>query len=410
VVRGALLAALAAALVAGCGVDEEPSPREPALALGLTEMNPALLAPGAVPAAFAPWRDRVAALRPRYIRILVDWEKIQPASGAPPRFDLPGDGCMRGRPPCAPNTGIRDVLGALAARRAGGEVGWEPVVVLYGTPAWAARRPAADAPGGDCGLSSRAREPDPAAYRELVRALRDEAERAGVPLRWWAPWNEPNHPAFLAPQRPRCDADSPSVAAARYARIVAAIRAELQPGERMLLGETAGYDEPRPSASTVEEFIAGLPRETVCASAIWAQHVYVAQPGAAPGVTEAGKAPLAGDADAAGSPGLLDAVLAALDRRGCPQRHRLWLTETGVGGPRPGRERPTDEASLERACRAMAGALSAWRRTPRVDVALQYSFREDPAFPVGLADASLTRLYAPYRAWALESDCSSPSG
>lgn len=409
--RGALTAALAAAAVlTGCGADDEPAPREPALAIGLTEMNPALLAPGAVPAEFAPWRDRVAALRPRYVRILIDWEKVQPDAAGPPRFDLPGDGCMRGEPPCAPNAGIRDVLRALAARRAGGEPGWEPVVVVYGTPAWAARRPVARAAGGDCGLSSRAREPDARAYRALVRALRDEAARAGVPLRWWAPWNEPNHPAFLAPQRTRCDEDSPSTAAARYARIVAAFDAERRPGERILLGEAAGYDEPRPSASSVAEFVAGLPRETVCASSVWAQHVYVAQPGDGDGDAGREGAPLAGDADAAGNPALLTAVLATLDRRGCPVRHRLWLTETGVGGPRPGRDRPTDEISLARACRAMAAALTAWRRAPRVDVALQYSFREDPAFPVGLADASLTRAYAPYRAWAGEPGCTSVSG
>ena len=75
-----------------------------------------------------------------------------------------------------------------------------------------------------------------------------------------------------------------------------------------------------------------------------------------------------------------------------------------------GRDRPTDDVSLTRACEAMATALAAWRRAPRVDVALQYSFREDPAFPVGLADASLTRLYAPYRAWAPGASCTSPSG
>lgn len=412
--RGALFAALAAAtaFAAGCGPDDDAPPQRPALETGLTEMHPALLAPGAVPAAFAPWRDRVAALRPRYVRMLVDWEKVQPDAGEPPRFDRPGDGCMRGEPPCAPNLGIRDVLRALAARRAPGEPGWEPVPVIYGTPAWAARRPVARGPGGACGVSTRAREPDPAAYRALVRALRAEAAGAGVTLRWWAPWNEPNHPAFLAPQRAACDPESPSGAAARYARIVAAFAAERRPGERVLLGETAGYDEPRPSASTVAEFIAGLPRATVCASAVWAQHVYVAQP-AAEGEGEGGDAdgaPLAGDADAAGSPALLAAVLAALDRRACPGRHRLWLTETGVGGPRPGRDRPTDDSSLARACEAMAAALAAWRRAPRVDVALQYSFREDPAFPVGLSDASLSRIYAPYRAWTPGGRCDSPSG
>jgi hypothetical protein len=403
--RGALFAAalLVAGVLAGCGGsgdDFRPGPEPPSLEIGVLEGNPHLLAPGAVPAEFAPSRDRLAELRPRYVRVLIDWEKIQPQPDAAPRFDVPSDGCMRGVPPCAPHSGVRDVLRALAARRAAGERGWEPVVVIYGTPAWAVRQPAAETPRGDeCGLSSRAREPDPAAYTALIRALRAEARADGAPLRWWAPWNEPNHPAFLAPQRARCDDASPSTSAARYARIVDALRAVQEPGERILLGDTAGYDAPRPSASSVTEFIDGLPRRTVCSSAVWAQHVYVAQPGGPDGAAEQGGAPLAGDADAAGSPALLRAVRAALDRHSCPNRHHLWLTETGVGGPRPGRDRPTDRASLRRACRAMAAALESWRRDPRVDVAFQYSFREDPAFPVGLADAQVNRVYAPYAAW-----------
>lgn len=421
--RGALVALLLAlaATVIGCGGSDEPSPvpppTRPSLQTGLTEGNPFLLLPPGVdvPAAFAPWRDRLDALHARYVRVLVDWEKIQPSADRPPDFAVPSDGCMRGVPPCAPHLGVASVLQAIASRRARGDDA-EPIVVIYGTPAWAARTPRAQAPGdGACGLSSRAREPDAAAYGALVSALRAQAGRDNLTIRWWAPWNEPNHPAFLAPQRAACDAASPSTAAARYARIVDAFLAARAPGERILLGETAGYDEPRPSASSVREFIDALPRRTVCASSVWAQHVYVAQPGGE-GASQDG-APLAGDADAAGSPALLREVLAALDRRGCPLRHRLWLTETGAGGPKPGRDRPTDERSLRAACLAMADALERWRDDPRVDVAVQYSFREDPSFPVGLADPGLTRLYAPYGAWKAvaegkpaRSGCPSPSG
>lgn len=415
----ALLVALAATIV-GCGGSEEPPPApppRPSLQTGVTEGNPSLLVPPGrdVPAAFASWRDRLDALRPRYVRVLIDWEKIQPSAGRPPDFAVPSDGCMRGVPPCAPHLGVASVLQAIAARRARGD-DVEPIVVIYGTPAWAARQPEAEAPGdGDCGVSSRAREPDATAYGALVSALRAQAARDDLTIRWWAPWNEPNHPAFLAPQRAACDPASPSTAAARYARIVDAFLAARAPGERILLGETAGYDEPRSSASSVREFIDALPRRTVCASAVWAQHVYVAQPGGE-GASQDG-APLAGDADAAGSPALLREVLAALDRRGCPARHRLWLTETGAGGPKPGRARPTDPAALRSACLAMADALERWQRDPRVDVAVQYSFREDPSFPVGLADPGLTRLYAPYGAWRAvaegkpaRSGCDSPSG
>ena len=41
------------------------------------------------------------------------------------------------------------------------------------------------------------------------------------------PWNEPNHPYFISPQRKACDALSPSRAVAPYARLARAARAEL---------------------------------------------------------------------------------------------------------------------------------------------------------------------------------------
>jgi hypothetical protein len=60
----------------------------------------------------------------------------------------------------------------------------------------------------------------------------------------------------------------------------------------------------------------------------------------------------------------------------------------------------------------MALALERWHRDPRVDVAIQYTFREDSAFPVGLADPRLTRTYPTYdlwRAWgARESESDAP--
>ena len=47
----------------------------------------------------------------------------------------------------------------------------------------------------------------------------------------------------------------------------------------------------------------------------------------------------------------------------------------------------------------MAAQLRAWRRDPQIRAAFQYTLREDPLFPVGLADAGLTRLYPAYAAW-----------
>ena len=38
-------------------------------------------------------------------------------------------------------------------------------------------------------------------------------------------------------------------------------------------------------------------------------------------------------------------------------------------------------------------------RDPRVTAAFQYTFRDDPVFPVGLADVSLTRTWPAYTLW-----------
>src|SRR5258705_551927 len=140
-------------------------------------------------------------------------------------------------------------------------------------------------------------------------------------------------------------------------------------------GRPAAPAAASPATSTVD-FVRGLPRDVVCSSDLWAQHVYV------------------------GDPDTVPAVEAALDVRGCAARHRVWITETGVGGPHPGGPRPTDPASLRAQCRSMDGLLGRWHRDRRVQAAFQYSFREDDLFPVGLVNPPLTRVYEPYEAWA----------
>jgi hypothetical protein len=367
--------------------EQRPGPPPPrsdrrGLVTGLAEANPALLSTGQVPPEFAPWRDAVAALRPRHFRLLVDWRKIQPDAHAPPDWTAPADGCLRGLAPCAPSAGVRDLLRAVRSRQEA-DGGWEVVVVPFGVPEWAGRA------GAGCGED---RLPRVDAYRALVRSLRDLGDAERVALRWWSPWNEPNHPAFLSPQRAACAAGAKAVSPEAYAGLVRALREELGAEARIVLGELAGYERPRPRATAAAEFAADLPRDVVCAGTVWAQHAYVVAEG------DAGT-PLAADPDAAGSLDLVDDVLAALDAHGCPAEHRLWVTETGVGGPRAGARRPRDPASLRAACRAMDRALRAWARHPRVEAAFQYSFREDTAFPVGLADAALTRLYPSYEPW-----------
>lgn len=348
------------------------------LVLGITEANPHLVAPGPAPAAFAAWRDHLAALRPAYLRVVIDWARVQAAPGVAPDWAAPADGCLRGRPPCAPYAGVRDQLRAAAAARL------RVVFTFLDTPAWAAAPPAGcERPGTPPGARGPA---DVATYAALVRSLLAEARADGVPEAWWSAWNEPNYPAFLNPQRLRCTASAPTAAAAGYARLVRALRAELAEAptpQHLVLGEAAGIDAPHPRATGAAELAAALPRDVVCASGIWAQHAYVSAPG-----------PLGGDRAATPASGpLLRSVEAALDAHGCggPPAH-LWITETGI-----------EPATGAPGCRAMADALRTWSEDPRVDAAFQYTFRDDTSFRVGLAGAALTGLhpaYAAWRAWA----------
>ncbi len=339
-------------------------------------------------------RDRVAALRPDVFRLLVDWKKLQPTAAQPVDVELPLDGCMRGVAPCAPHAGLRDLLRALHERQAVSG-GWEVLVVPYGTPDWAV------VPAEGCGA---AREPRTEAYLGLVRAVREVARQEGVALRWWSPWNEPNHPTFLGPQRSECRADAEPLAPAAYARLARALRDELAGEGELVLGELAGYRSPRPTALGTVEFVSALPRDVACAGAVWGQHAYVrapATPQERAGAARAGElgAPLAGDVDAGSSATLLEDVTAALDAHGCERRHRVWITETGVGGVSTGENRPTGERAMTAQCQAIDRALRGWALDPRVDLAVQYPFRADPVFRVGLADAALSETYAPYAAW-----------
>jgi hypothetical protein len=351
----------------------------PSLAVGITEPNPAFVwAPRhAVPAPFDRWRDALTKLHPAYYRLVVDWSAAQPSRDATPTFAQYNGGCLRDEPPCAPYGGVREQLRALASRQRSGD-GWEALVVLTGTPEWAAT-----APGG-CERSNalpRARPPRPdalGAYRAFVAALLREAAADGARLRYWSPWNEPNQIGSLSPQRPSCDGRAPSVSVAPYARLARALHRALDaaPGDQQLvLGELAGLDKRRPLTTAVDEFVRQLPRDVACSAQLFSQHGYV------------------------GGPDLTGEALAALDAKGCPQRHAAWVTESGVGAPHAGEQRPTGAAAQARECRALHRRLERWYRDPRVTAAFQYTLREDDIFPTGLVTTDLARAYPELREW-----------
>ena len=324
-----------------------PPPR--GLALGLDEENASLLGTTG-PAAFAPWRQRLAALDPTFVRLDVVWSKLQPAANDAPDWNQQQSGCVRDVPPCAPYDGLRGQLHALAEQQRAHPGRFVGYVVLFGAPPWAtAPRHGCVPPNVDptgLTLSDEGR----AAYGRFVAGVLGVARQEGADLRYWSAWNEPNQPAFLSPQRDGCHVNAPAVSPDEYAALVRELRVTLDeaPGDQQLvLGETAAYDTPRPTAASTVEFVDGLPQDVVCASDIWAQHAYVGTEGIGP------VADLAGDPGKAGSAQLLTALEHALDRRGCSQREAHL--DHRDRGRRPQARRPAPD-QRGRAARPVPGA------------------------------------------------------
>jgi hypothetical protein len=398
---------LPAAVLVGCGSSRStgsstaPS-TAPALgssegrgpALGLTEDNAELLwNPGSPSrprdAAFRAARERLTAIHPRYIRLLVDWAALQPQRERPANLDGPIDGCARAVGPCAPYAGIREELAAIAtqqrAARAAGREGFEVVLDVFGAPPWAA------VPASGCELPGSEPFPRPISaagldgYRALIRALLALGSEQGVALSWWSPWNEPNNPDFLSPQRSSCALDARSRAPAVYAQLAEAMAAELAAAggtHHLLLGELAAYAGDSLHRTSVNSFVAGLPDRVLCLGDVWTIHAYAAW----------GKARPEDDP--------VSGLARALDARGsCAAGAKIWVTETGAGAPHPGSARPSGAAAEGDGCQALGAQLERWSANPRVGAIFQYSFREDPAYPVGLVSADLRHTYPAYRLW-----------
>lgn len=361
----------------GPGGGEAPAaPRKtppPPLAIGLTEGDPRLLVP------FGQTRHvaaKAVALRPNYVRVLVPWERLQPYAGRKPNWDAPPGGCPRINPGCVSGLGLRSLLRAIRLRQHA-DGGWKILAVPYFTPTWAAT-------GGFRGCQKarsrhpRAQMPRIAAYRTFLRGLNALADKVGVKIDYITPWNEPNHPGFLQPQRAVCNRRSRAIAPLAYAKLARAAKLELRYEQTLVLGSLAGLAQPRVYGAGAPEFIRALPRDVACLEGPFAQHTYIGRPG------RGGREPRRANPASAGSHGLIASVLAELDAKGCPEVKQLWIGETGT---------------FDRRCEAMSAALRAWARHDRVDAAFQYTFRDARAFPVGLVSASLKKIYRSYRAW-----------
>jgi hypothetical protein len=407
-------------------------------AFGLTEDNADLLWNAGVqsgPARFLSARRELTALHPTYLRLLVDWAALQPDPDRPPALEAHVSGCAREVGPCGAYASIRAELDAIAGQQrvavrrlegdgvdggrtvadggtANGAVGgtgngavggtgngavggtgngavgggdFNVVIDIFGVPAWAAVSPSGCEFAGTTPFSRPLRPAAISGYRALIHSLLALAARAGVALEWWSPWNEPNNPLFISPQHASCAADSPTASPAVYSQLARAMAAELNGNggvHHMLLGELDDYRTDSPHRTSIASFVASLPADVICLADAWSVHDYAAR-----GASSSSADPVA-------------ALESALDPRGaCAREAPIWVTEAGAGAPRPGFPRPAGATDERAGCEALAVQLARWHGDPRVQAVFQYTFREDPAFPVGLLSANLSHLYPTYDLW-----------
>ena len=313
-------------------------------------------------------------MRPHLYRLAVDWAGSTNPDGT---VDLakPNPGCMRDKQPCAPYAGVKAQFEAIAAAQKEHPGRFEVLLVLTGTPEGLARPP------GGCeraGIAPRSRPPRDEAvpvYADFIGKLQDLARTTKAQIRYWSPWNEPNHPYFFSPQRSSCSAKSENASIEPYELLAEAMADRLADGEELVLGELAGLLKRKPGYTGVREFISKMSSDLVCSVRIWTQHGYV------------------------GGPDPMDDVDRALRTHGCDTSHALWVTETGVGAPRRGEQAKTSAKALLRACRLIRGRLNDWFEDPRIDAAFQYTLREDDRFPTGLVTTDLSKAFPALDEW-----------
>jgi hypothetical protein len=197
-------------------------------------------------------------------------------------------------------------------------------------------------------------------------------------VRDWAAWNEPNNPAFLAPQYRRTSAGWVLQGAADYVRICRAVVAGVHSlpyaSERVACGVTAprGNNDPsssRPSVSPIS-FLRAVKKAGLTTFDAWAHNPYYSAPSETP-TTRPGPSESTATAVTLGN---LDQLTAALTQ--LYGKKRLWITEYGY------QTNPPDTifgVTWAKQALYLTQAVAIARKNPRVDMLLWFLLRDEPA-------------------------------
>jgi len=308
------LVAALVALLAATAAAAPPAGAAPKIAYGIQDDAWIQFGPGTI-------EDRVAALHElgvRMMRFTVHWDQVEPEQGS---FDW---------------TGTDEVIGALDAADI------EPVVTLYGTPGWANGVRAANV--------APTKGADFAAFAGAV------AERYPS-VRKWTIWNEPNNRRWLSTA-------SPVQYVTRLLNPAYVAIHDASPSSRVAGGVTAPRGGTGGTSPVV--FIRGMGRAGARLDA-YAHHPYSLTPSETP---------------YSGGCGHCQTItMSTIDRLVTETRKafgrpvRLWLTELGY------QSNPPDKIAgvpwQTQATYVAAAAYKAWL-TPRVDLLIQYLYRDEP--------------------------------
>ena len=344
---------------AGAATPRRLALRRAARPSGLTEDNADLLwARGcrarAGGAAFQRSRERLTALHPRYMRLLVNWAALQPPPDRPPALAGAGRRLRaRGRRRAAPTPALRGELAAIASQQRAARAGAAGYEVVLDS---SASRPGRRSPPRRvrarrhaCLRRGRSAAPALAGYRALIRSLLALAAREGVALAVVEPVERAQRPAL--PQ--------PAARDLQRRRRAARCRRPVRPARRRRWRASCAPRRRSPSAARRAQ----RPRQRLAAPHERRQRSSrrcppsVAVPQRAPGrYTPTRSRPRRRRATPTRSSRSSARWTRAADARA---RRTVWVTEAGAGAPHPGQAeaapaQPTSATAAGRSPRSCA--------------------------------------------------------